>query len=154
MHKFALALALALTLPAAAKPAAAPKEPTPPVFAHAADLCKATGGFGRVFGRGYGQVDTTASEEWAPFERLSIGSGEIAAEASFRGATDTLEGDVAQAEKFLKKLDAAIRAKAKLPHRETSGNAMRYSSGKEPGTGVTLEIHQEQDAIVALCRGD
>lgn len=153
MQKIIIALAIALALPAAAKPAATPKDPAPAVLAHADELCKTTGAFGRVFGKGFGQVDTTAAEEWAPFEQLSIGAGEIVAQASFHGVTDTLEADVAKAEKFIKALDTAIKAKAKFPHRDTSGNNFRYSSGKEPGTGVTLQLHQEQDVIVAICRG-
>jgi hypothetical protein len=153
MQKIIIALAIALALPATAKPAAVPKDPPPAVLAHAADICKATGGFGRVFGRGYGQVDATASEDWAPFEQLSIGAGEIVAQASFHGAADTLEGDVAKAEAFLKSLDKAVTAKAKFPHRETSGNRYRYSGGKEPGTGVTLELNQDREIVVAICRG-
>jgi hypothetical protein len=147
---FATAIAIAVTA-ASAKPPAAPKQPEPAVIKHAGDICKPIGGFGRVFGRGYGHVDATASDDWAPFERLSIESGAITAEASFRGAGDSIEDDAALAEKFLKKLAHAIEAKGKFKHRETRGDARRYSTGKEEGTGIVLELHQEQELIVAAC---
>jgi hypothetical protein len=150
---FATAIVIGLTA-ASAKPPAAPKEPEPAVLKHAGDICKTTGGFGRVFGRGYGHVDATASEDWAPFEKLSIEAGAITAEASFRGLGDSLEDEAVLAEKFFKKLDHAIEAKKHFPHREKSGNAIRYSNGKEPGTGIVLELRQEADVIVALCSAE
>jgi hypothetical protein len=151
MRKILPVLVLAGFLPAAAKPATAPKEPEPAVLKHTGDICKPIGGFGRVFGRGYGHVDAMAGDDWAPFEKLSIEEGAITAEASFRGFGDTLEDDVALAEKFLKKLDHAIEAKHTFKHRETSGNAVRFSSGKEPGTGMLFELHQDREAVVAIC---
>ncbi len=145
-------LMLAMTLAAAtAKPAPAPKEPAPAVLKHTGDICRPTSAFGHVFGRGYGHVDAMAGDDWTPFEKLSIEEGAITAEASFRGAGDSLEDDVTLAEKFLKKLDRAIEAKHKFKHRETSGNAVRFSSGKEPGTGMLLELHQDREIIVAIC---
>ncbi len=151
MRTIVLGLMLAMALPAAAKPPATPKEPEPAVLKHAGDICKPIGGFGRVFGRGYGHVDAMAGDDWAPFERLSIEEGAITAEATFRGAGDSIEDDAALAEKFLKKLDHAIEAKGKFKHHETRGNARRYSTGKEEGTGIVLELHQEQELIVAVC---
>jgi hypothetical protein len=154
MRKILFGLMIAAALPAAmAKPAAEANEPATPVIAHVGDICKATGGFGRVFGRGYGHVDASASDDWAPFGKLAIEAGAITAEASFRGAGDSLENDVALAEKFLKKLDHAVKAEKHFLHRETNGNAIRFSSGKEAGDGVVLELHQEQDVIVAICSG-
>ena len=155
MDKILLALLIAVPLAAAeaktTKPE--PKEPPAAAIEHAGDICKATGGFGRVFGRGYGHVDAVANEDWAPFEKLTIEPGRITAEASFAGATETLEGDVEKAAKFLKALDHAIEAKHHFPHRETSGAAKRYSDGAEKGSGVTLVLEQEQDQIRAVCSG-
>jgi hypothetical protein len=132
---------------------AVPKEPVAEAVKHAGDICKATGGFGRVFGRGYGHVDATADDDWAPFEKLTIETGAIAAVAPFRGSGDTLEDDVAHAEHFLKALDKAVTAKGHFKHREASGNAVRFSSGKDAGSGITLQFRQEQDQIVANCAG-
>jgi hypothetical protein len=152
MRTIHLGLMLAMALAAAAaKPAAAPKEPEPAVLKHIGDICKPAGGFGRVFGRGYGHVDATAGDDWAPFEKLSIEEGAITAEATFRGLGDSLEDEVALAGKFLKKLDHAIEAKHTFKHRETGGNAVRFSSGKEPGTGMVLELHQDREIVVAMC---
>jgi hypothetical protein len=158
MSKILLVVLMALPLAAAdAKPAKSaaqePKEPPAAALAHAGDICKTTGGFGRVFGRGYGHVDATASDEWAPFERLTIEPGRITAEASFSGATDNLEGDVEKADRFLKALDRAIAAKHHFPHRETSGAAVRFSAGKDKGSGTTLILEREQDQIRAVCSG-
>jgi len=104
-------------------------------------------------GRGDGHVDATASDDWAPFEKLTIEAGAFAAVAPFRGSGDTLEDDVAHAEHFLKALDKAVTAKGHFKHRETSGNAVRFTSGKEAGSGVTLQLRQEEDQIVAICAG-
>ena len=145
MRLIVIALAIALTGSAAAK------EPVTEAVQHAGDICKATGGFGRVFSRGYGHVDATAGDDWAPFGKLTIAAGEITSEASFRGAGDSAEDDAARAEKFFKALDKAVTAKKRFAHRETNGNAVRFSSGKEPGSGVVLELRQDGDAIVATC---
>ena len=132
---------------------AVPKEPVTEAVKHAGDICKVTGGFGRVFGRGDGHVDATAADDWAPFEKLTIETGAITAVAPFRGSGDTLEDDVAHAERFLKALDKAVTAKGHFKHREASGNNVRFGSGKEAGSGVTLQLHQEEDQIVAVCSG-
>lgn len=150
MRTLVLALMIAV-VSADAKPAKPDAAPEPAAIAHAGDICKTTGGFGRVFGRGYGHVDATASEEWAPFERLTIEAGHITAEASFNGTGDSLEADVANAAKFLKRLDHAV--KGRFPHREVSGAAFRYSDGKEAGSGVVLILRQERELIVAQCSG-
>lgn len=147
-------MAIALQAADAKTPkSAAPKEPVAAVVKHAGDICTATGGFGRVFGRGDGHVDTTASDDWAPFEKLTIQAGDITAVAPFRGTGDTLEDDVAHAARFFHALDKAVTAKGHFKHRETSGNAVRFSSSKEPQSGVTLAFRQEQDQIVAMCSG-
>jgi hypothetical protein len=149
-----LVVAIALQAADAKTPEpAVPKEPVAEAVKHVSDICKATGGLGRVFGRGYGHVDTTAGDDWAPFEKLTIATGEITAVASFRGSGDTLEDDVAHAERFFHALDKAVTAKGPFKHRDTSGNAVRFSSGKQAGSGVTLEFHQEQDQIIATCAG-
>lgn len=154
MRPIVFVLAIALPFAASAKtPKSEPKEPPAAAISHAGEICKTTGGFGRVFGRGYGHVDAMASEDWAPFEKLAIEPGRITAEASFRGVTDTLEGDVVAAEKFLKSLDHAVEGKHHFKHRETSGGAVRFSSGQEGGSGVVLMIEQEQDLIRAVCNG-
>jgi hypothetical protein len=151
-----LSLVVAMALQAAdaktPKPAV-PKEPVAEAVEHAGDICKATGGFGRVFGRGPGHVDATAADDWAPFEKLTIETGTITAVAPFRGSGETLEDDVAHAERFLKALDKAVTAKQHFKHREASGNAVRFTSGKEAGSGVTLQLRQEEDQIVAICAG-
>ncbi len=151
-----LSLAVAIAFQAAdarAPKPATPKEPVAAAVEHAGDICKATGGFGRGFGRGYGHVDATADDDWAPFEKLTIAAGEIAAVAPFRGSGDTLEDDAAHAEHFLKALDKAVTAKAHFKHREASGNAVRFSPGKDAGAGVTLQLRQEEDQIIAICTG-
>jgi hypothetical protein len=153
MRKIFIALMLVTLTASASAKAPKPKEPAAPAITHAGDICKTIGGFGRVFGRGYGHVDALAGEDWAPFEKLAIEPGRITAEASFRGVTDTLEGDVEAAEKFLKSLDRAVQAKHHFKHRETSGGAVRFSSGKDVGSGVVLMLEQEQDLIRAVCSG-
>lgn len=154
MCRILFALIIAASVASAdAKPAKPEAAPEAAAITHAGDICKATGGFGRVFGRGYGHVDTTADDEWAPFERLTIEAGRITAEASFNGSGDSLENDVANAEKFLKALDHAVTAKGHFPHRDASGNTIRFANGKQAGSGVTLVLRQEQELIVALCSG-
>jgi len=153
MQRFILAGVIALVIQAAdAKP---PAEPAPPKFAavaHAATICTDKGAFGRLFPRGgYGHVDTTADDDWAPFEKLSIAAGEITAVAPFRGAGDSRETDEALAEKFRKALDKAVEAKHHFAKREAHHTGVAFHAGKEPGHGLTLEIRQEDDHVVATC---
>ncbi len=152
MRKILFLLMISLVLPAAAAKAP-PQAPPAAVLRHAGDICRNTGGFGRVFGRGYGQVDATASDDWVPFEKLTIEPHAITAEASFRGTGETIEDDVARAEKFLKALDHAVTGTHHFKHRETSGGAVRFSDGKAAGSGLVLELHQDREQIIATCTG-
>ena len=144
-----MACAIALVFQAAeAKP---PAPPQLPAVAHAATICTDKGAFGRAFGRDYGHVDTTVDDDWAPFEKLSIGAGEIIAIASFHGAGDSREADEALAEKFLKALDKAVETNHHFPHREAHRTGVAFHAGKEPGRGLTFALRQEDDQIVATC---
>jgi len=150
MQRLLMAGAIAVTLQAAAaKPPAA--EPPSPAIAHAAEICTATGAFGRAFGRGYGHVDTTVDDDWAPFAKLSIGAGEVTAIASFDGAGDSREADEALAKKFLKALDKAVESKHHFAHREAHSSGVAFHAGKEPGKGLTLEVRGQDDQVVATC---
>jgi hypothetical protein len=151
MRALVPALLIAAAIASAdAKPAKPDAAPEPAAIKHTDAICKTTGGFGRVFGRGNGHVDTTASDDWAPFEKLTIEQYNIVAEASFRGTTDTLEGDVAIAEKFFKTLSKAIAAKGHFKRHDSRGNGVVFENGKE--AGPMLELSQEQDRIIATCR--
>ena len=150
MQRLLMASAIVLALQAAdAKPPIA--EPASPAITHAATICTDKGAFGRAFGRGYGHVDTTAADEWAPFAKLSIAAGEITAIASFHGTGDSREADEALAKKFLNALDKAVEAKHHFAHREAHGTGVAFRTGKEPGSGLTFALRQEDDQIIATC---
>lgn len=135
-----------------AKTPAVPKEPPAAAVSHADKICTASGGFGRRFGRGYGHVDATAGDDWAPFAKLTVEGGHISAEASFHGARDSEEDDAAAAEHFFKALDHAVEAKHKFAHREASGGgSIVFHTAKEQGTGLVFEISLRGDTVVAAC---
>jgi hypothetical protein len=141
-----IAVPLAAAAAHGAKHQAAPEAAFPKdAIEHAAKLCTDDGAFGRAFaGSAYGQVDTTAEAEWAPFEKLTIAGNEITAVASF--------DDAALARRYLKALEKAVEGKKHFKHRETHGSGMVFGSGKDAGT--TLELRQDGDHVVALCLGD
>ena len=149
MRKILLML-IAFAAPAIAKP-------PEPAIAHTANICTPDGAFGRPFAdASYGQVDSIADDEWAPFRRLTIGATRgggtiISAEASFHDAGDSRAEDVALAQRFFKALDKAITAKHRFPHRETQGNGVTFHTSNEPDSGLVFDIHQEQDRVVADC---
>jgi hypothetical protein len=150
MHRILVAGAIALVAQAAAaKPPALPKFEA---VAQAAKICTAKGAFGRLFPRaGYGHVDTTAGDDWAPFAKLTLAEGEITAIASFRGTGDSREADEAAAKEFLQALDKAVQAKHHFAHREAHRSGAAFRGGKEPGNGLTFEVRQEDDHIIATC---
>jgi hypothetical protein len=126
------------------------KTPDYPVIAMADDICTADGAFGRRFGRGYGHIDTTVSPDWAPFAKLTIETNQLRAAANFRGTTESLDGDISAAKKFLKVLIKAVD-KEKFPDRKTHTNGTEFRSGKENDGGLSLMIRQDDEIISATC---
>jgi len=153
MQRIFVACAIALVVQAAgAKPPAEPASPKFAAVAHAATICTDKGAFGRVFPHGgYGHVDTTVTDEWAPFAKLTLTAGDITAVASFDGASDSREEDEAAAKKFLTALDKAIEAKHHFAHREAHHSGVTFGSGKEASNGLRFEVRQEDDHIIATC---
>ena len=152
----AAAVAAPLAANAAAKTDSEHKAPKPPAVAHAAKACTLEGAFGRDFADGYGHIDSTADDDWAPFEHLTIAGHEITATASFRGAGSGDWQDAALAGKFRKAFETAVAEKGKFPEHEKHGDGVEYRSRKDPDRGLVLQIWQEDDRIIAKCidRGD
>lgn len=146
-----ITLAISCTAAGAKPPPKILPAPPDPAVAHADDICTDAGGFGRSFGRGYGHVDTTADEEWAPFTKLVITGREIRATVSFRGHGDSREADEALAQTLAKALDKAVTEKGHFPHRQASGGRFFFNTSKEPGTGLSFEIHLMEDRVLAVC---
>jgi len=156
MWRFALALML-LAAPAAAKGKHVPKAdadnaPHYGAVESAAEACTADGAFGHRFSRErYGHIDSVAGSEWEPFTRLSINDHEIRAEASFRGVSDDLDGDIAAAKKFLREFEKAADKKDTFPHKKKHNNGVELYSGEEPDTGLHFLIRQDDERITATC---
>ncbi len=146
-------LAAAIILPVAVADAKTPARVPKPHYeavANAGAICSATGAFGRAFARS-GRIDATAEEDWAPFTRLTIGRNEIRAEASFHGAGETLDDDIARAADFRRALDKALTGRHVFQQRQAHGNGVEFLSGKDPGAGLSFLIRQDEDRIVAGC---
>lgn len=154
--RFLLALTV-LAAPAMAKTKHAPKaeEDAAPHYEaveSAAEACTPDGAFGHRFSREhYGHIDGTAGSEWEPFTRLSINDHEIRAEASFRGVSDDLDGDIAAAKKFLRDFEKAADKKETFPHKKKHSNGVELYSGEEPDTGLRFLIRQDDERITATC---
>lgn len=148
---FALALTLCATPALAAKhKSEEDKTPDYPAVSLADDVCTADSAFGRRFGRGYGHVDTTVSPDWAPFTKLTIETNQLRAAANFRGTTDSLDGDITAAKKFLKAFVKAVD-KEKFPERKAHTNGSEFHSGKENDGGLSLMIRQDDEIVSATC---
>src|SRR5690242_18029141 len=143
MLRILIATALALTFAAAAKPESDHKAKFPAVT-HAAKACTPEGAFGRDFTReGYGHVDSTADDDWAPFEHLTITGKEITAEASFHDTGASFGDDVARAGKFRKAFEKAIEDDGKFPEHEKHGDGIELRTKKDPDRGLILQIRQD-----------
>lgn len=151
MLRILIAAAIAAPLVAAASIAKDEKPAKPPAVIHAAKACTADGAFGRDFAEsnGYGHLDSTADDGWAPFEHLTIAGREITAEASFRGTGTSDEEDRALAGKFRKAFEKAVEDKGKFPEHETHGDGMALHGRKDGG--LVFTIWQEDDRVLAKC---
>jgi len=144
--RLVLAATIVMSLPMSAK------TPLPlpdyEAVAKASEICSAKGAFGRNFARS-GRVDTTADADWAPFTKLSLGTTDIHAEASFRGTGETLAEDIAQATEFRRALDKALTGKHLFKERTAHSNGVEFHSG-EAGA-ITFSLRQDEDRIIADC---
>ncbi len=151
MLRILIAAAFALTSVAAAK-LESDHKPKFPAVTHAAKACTPDGAFGRDFTReGYGHIDSTADEDWAPFEHLTIAGKEITVEASFHDAGTGDEGDVALARKFRKAFEKAIEDDGKFPEHEKHGDGIEFRTKKDPDRGLVFQIRQNEDRVIATC---